>query len=160
MKICSGTCFHTVGLHLLNPLSSHNDFTCHVSLAIWLIEVNSEKLNVGCLDLFVFFAVQIRGKTLTLCWPASVQGSCCTDMSHGPNAPEAPYGIINASVQNDLITRKTMSAYIFRGMTIDCSKGNGCYVQYICMCIKYKYRLCQRAQGLGLVPLQNLGQFK
>lgn len=98
-----------------------------------------------------FFVIQIRGKTLTLCWPASVQGSCCTDMSHGPNTPEAPHGIINASVQNDLITWKILSAYIFRGTTINCSKGNGCYVLW------YKYRLCQRPQGLGLVPLQKVG---
>lgn len=97
-------------------------------MCIWLIEMNSGEIHVGGLS---FFVIQVRGKTLTLCWPASVQGSCCTDMSHGSNTPEAPFGIINASVQHDLITLKIMRAYIFRGTTINCSKGNGCYVLYM-----------------------------
>ncbi|XP_070764948.1 adhesion G-protein coupled receptor G1 [Enoplosus armatus] len=59
--------------------------------------------------------LQVRGKTLTLCWPASLQGSCCAHLSHGQNTPEAPYGIINGAVRNDVITHKTLTAYKFIG---------------------------------------------
>ncbi|XP_034414798.1 adhesion G-protein coupled receptor G1 isoform X2 [Cyclopterus lumpus] len=63
--------------------------------------------------------LQVGGKNLTLCWPASLQGSCCTDLTHGNNTPEAPYGIANGRVKNDAITDKIMTAYKFRGEPID-----------------------------------------
>ncbi|TNN77128.1 Adhesion G-protein coupled receptor G5 [Liparis tanakae] len=64
--------------------------------------------------------LQVGGKNLTLCWPASPQGSCCTDLSHGLNTPEAPYGIANGRIKNDDITDRIMIAYKFSGDTIDC----------------------------------------
>ncbi|XP_031702201.1 adhesion G-protein coupled receptor G5-like [Anarrhichthys ocellatus] len=64
--------------------------------------------------------LQVRGKNLTLCWPTSMQGSCCTDLSHGANTPEARYGIINGTVKMDLIQRNIMTAYKFKGSSIDC----------------------------------------
>lgn len=70
-----------------------------------------------------YFVVQLGGKTLTLCLPASLQGFCCTDLSHGPNTPEAPYGIINGMVKDDFITNKILTAYTFNGTSINCSKG-------------------------------------
>ncbi|KAL6112691.1 uncharacterized protein ACO6RY_11142 [Pungitius sinensis] len=64
--------------------------------------------------------LQVGGKNLSLCWPSSVQGHCCTDLSHGPNAPEANYGIINGTIKNDFITNKTREAYKFIAASIDC----------------------------------------
>ncbi|XP_035537763.1 adhesion G-protein coupled receptor G1 isoform X2 [Morone saxatilis] len=66
--------------------------------------------------------LQIRGKHFTLCWPASLQGSCCTDLTHGPNEPEASFGIVNGMVKTDHVTSKTLTAYKFNGTYIDCSK--------------------------------------
>uniref|UniRef100_A0A3Q3WY58 Uncharacterized protein n=1 Tax=Mola mola TaxID=94237 RepID=A0A3Q3WY58_MOLML len=67
--------------------------------------------------------LQLRGKNFTLCWPVSLQGSCCTDLSFGPNTPEAPYGITKGMVKNDVITDKILTAYNFNGTSINCSKG-------------------------------------
>ncbi|XP_041799382.1 adhesion G-protein coupled receptor G5-like [Chelmon rostratus] len=64
--------------------------------------------------------LQIKGKNITLCWPASLQHSCCTDLSHGSNTPTAPYGIFNGTVKSDPITDKIQTAYYFHGMSIDC----------------------------------------
>ncbi|XP_068178152.1 adhesion G-protein coupled receptor G1 [Antennarius striatus] len=64
--------------------------------------------------------LQIRGGVRTLCWPSSLQGSCCTHLSHGPNAPQGPHGISNATVHDDIITHKTLTAYMFNGSYIDC----------------------------------------
>nr|XP_046254369.1 adhesion G-protein coupled receptor G1 [Scatophagus argus]XP_046254449.1 adhesion G-protein coupled receptor G1 [Scatophagus argus] len=64
--------------------------------------------------------LQVREKNLTLCWPASLQDSCCTDLSNGPNTPEAPYGIKNGMVKRDIINDKIMTAYKFRGTPISC----------------------------------------
>ncbi|XP_042340256.1 adhesion G-protein coupled receptor G5-like [Plectropomus leopardus] len=63
---------------------------------------------------------EVGGKNLTLCWPASVQGSCCTDLSDGPNTSEAAYGIMNAIVKNDFVTSKIRTAYKFDAHSIDC----------------------------------------
>ncbi|XP_047187488.1 adhesion G-protein coupled receptor G5 isoform X1 [Scophthalmus maximus] len=64
--------------------------------------------------------LQVGGKNLTLCWPSRLQGSCCTDLSQGPNEPEAHYGIANGRVQTDIITDKTHVAYRFNGLSISC----------------------------------------
>lgn len=69
------------------------------------------------------FAVQVGEKNLSLCWPRSVQGLCCTDLSYGPNAPVAIYGITDGTIKNDLFTHETLEAYKFIGGSIDCSKG-------------------------------------
>ncbi|XP_028999840.1 adhesion G-protein coupled receptor G5-like [Betta splendens] len=65
--------------------------------------------------------LEIGGKNLTLCRPVSLQGSCCTDLSLGPNAPDADYGIVNGSIKSDVITEKTRRAYTFLGQSISCS---------------------------------------
>ncbi|XP_074516580.1 adhesion G-protein coupled receptor G1 [Sebastes fasciatus] len=64
--------------------------------------------------------LEVGGKNLTLCWPASMHGSCCTDLSCGANAPEASYGIVNGAVKDDLYTDKTLTAYTFNGESMDC----------------------------------------
>ncbi|XP_068455523.1 adhesion G-protein coupled receptor G1 isoform X2 [Clinocottus analis] len=64
--------------------------------------------------------LQVGGRNLSLCWPASLQGSCCTHLSHGANTPEAAYGIANGRVKGDTITDKIMTAYMFTGQPIDC----------------------------------------
>ncbi|TKS69699.1 G-protein coupled receptor G6 [Collichthys lucidus] len=66
--------------------------------------------------------LQVAGKNLTLCWPASIRGSCCTDLSHGNNTPYASYGIFNGSVRNDQLSDKIMTAYKFNGEHTDCKK--------------------------------------
>ncbi|XP_076592087.1 adhesion G-protein coupled receptor G1 isoform X2 [Chaetodon auriga] len=66
--------------------------------------------------------LQIKGKNITLCWPASLQKLCCTDLSHGANKPEALHGIKNGSVNNDTITDKIRTAYEFKGGMTDCKK--------------------------------------
>lgn len=75
---------------------------------------------------FVLFMLQYGGKNLTLCWPASLQGSCCTDLSHGSNGPNGTYGIVNGMVKTDLITHTTLLAYHFRGSPTECSKEKAC----------------------------------
>ncbi|XP_029318361.1 adhesion G-protein coupled receptor G5-like [Cottoperca gobio] len=64
--------------------------------------------------------LQVGGKNLTLCWPASLQGRCCTDLSDDLIAPEAAYGIKNGMVKTDLITPNIRTAYRFKGQHIDC----------------------------------------
>ncbi|XP_039993157.1 adhesion G-protein coupled receptor G1 [Xiphias gladius] len=64
--------------------------------------------------------LQVGGQNLTVCWPASLRGSCCTDLSNGPNEPEATYGISNGMIGTDIITHKTFIAYKFNGRTINC----------------------------------------
>ncbi|TKS69701.1 G-protein coupled receptor G6 [Collichthys lucidus] len=66
--------------------------------------------------------LQVAGKNLTLCWPASIRGSCCTDLAHGNNTPYASYGIFNGSVRNDQLSDKIMTAYKFNGEHTDCKK--------------------------------------
>ncbi|XP_005726488.1 adhesion G-protein coupled receptor G5-like [Pundamilia nyererei] len=51
---------------------------------------------------------------LILCSPASLQDSCCTDLSDGPNTQEADYGILNTEINHDFITDKTRMAYNFQ----------------------------------------------
>lgn len=64
--------------------------------------------------------LQLGERNLTLCWPSSVQGSCCTDLSHGSNTPEAPYGIMNGMIKTDTITKKILRAYNFDAASINC----------------------------------------
>ncbi|XP_059207525.1 adhesion G-protein coupled receptor G5-like isoform X2 [Centropristis striata] len=61
------------------------------------------------------------GKNLTLCWPASVRGPCCTDLSDGLTAPETPYGIMNGTIKTDFITHKIRAAYKYVADSINCS---------------------------------------
>ncbi|KAJ4946820.1 hypothetical protein JOQ06_008864 [Pogonophryne albipinna] len=71
--------------------------------------------------------LQVGGKNLTLCYPASLKGSsCCTDLSDGPNADQAPYGIKNGIVKTDFISSKTRTHYNFIAQPINCtSKPRG-----------------------------------
>ncbi|KAI4830862.1 hypothetical protein KUCAC02_002466 [Chaenocephalus aceratus] len=65
--------------------------------------------------------LQVGGKNLTLCYPASLKGSsCCTDLSDGPNADQAPYGIKNGIVKTDFISSKTRTHYNFTAQPINC----------------------------------------
>ncbi|KAK2853455.1 hypothetical protein Q5P01_006116 [Channa striata] len=66
--------------------------------------------------------LQIGGKNLTLCWPSSLHDSCCTDLSHGPNEPEAEYGIAHGKIRTDVISEKTYTGYEFSGRHIDCTE--------------------------------------
>ncbi|XP_073320070.1 uncharacterized protein [Pagrus major] len=66
--------------------------------------------------------LQVGGQNLTLCWPASLQGSCCTDLANGANKPKALYGIINAMVKTDMLSHDIRTGYIFNGSPINCSE--------------------------------------
>lgn len=64
--------------------------------------------------------LQIGGKNLTLCWPSRPRDSCCTDLSHGSNTPEAEYGIKDGKIRGDLVSSQTHMAYNFNGTFTDC----------------------------------------
>ncbi|XP_063737949.1 adhesion G-protein coupled receptor G1 isoform X2 [Eleginops maclovinus] len=86
--------------------------------------VNSEEDTPFCLywdPLLDQLKLQVGGKNLTLCWPASLKGkTCCTDLSNGANAEEAPYGIKDGTVKTDLISSKTRTHYNFTAQPINC----------------------------------------
>ncbi|XP_026233759.1 adhesion G-protein coupled receptor G5-like [Anabas testudineus] len=65
--------------------------------------------------------LQVGGNNFTLCWPVRLQGSCCTDLSHGQNEPMASYGIRDGTVYTDLISKNTHKAYNFGGQPIQCT---------------------------------------
>ncbi|XP_071386463.1 adhesion G-protein coupled receptor G5-like [Centroberyx affinis] len=66
--------------------------------------------------------VKVGGQDHTLCKPAGLQDSCCTDLSSRPNEPEGAYGISNGSVRSDVVCSKTRTAYAFFGEKINCKK--------------------------------------
>lgn len=72
--------------------------------------------------MFSYFVVQVNGKNLTLCWPASLQDFCCTDLSNGANKKTSTYGIFNGMVKSDPLSPATRTGYSFNGRQIDCSK--------------------------------------
>uniref|UniRef100_H3CXP5 Adhesion G protein-coupled receptor G1 n=1 Tax=Tetraodon nigroviridis TaxID=99883 RepID=H3CXP5_TETNG len=65
---------------------------------------------------------QFGGKNLTLCWPTRLQGSCCTDLSQGPNGPNGYYGIVNGMIKDDPITAETRETYSFSGSPTECTE--------------------------------------
>ncbi|XP_029701880.1 adhesion G-protein coupled receptor G5-like [Takifugu rubripes] len=64
--------------------------------------------------------LQFGGKNLTLCPPASLHGSCCTDLSHDRNGPDGEYGIVDGRLKDDLVTDKTLLTYYFNASSTDC----------------------------------------
>ncbi|XP_028297761.1 adhesion G-protein coupled receptor G5-like isoform X2 [Gouania willdenowi] len=64
--------------------------------------------------------LQIGGRNLILCQPATLRDSCCTDLSHGSNTPEAKYGIKDGRIGDDLVTNKILTAYNFEGHHANC----------------------------------------
>lgn len=64
--------------------------------------------------------LQVNGKNLTLCWPASLQDLCCTDLSNGANKKTSTYGIFNGMVKSDPLSPATRTGYSFNGRQIDC----------------------------------------
>ncbi|XP_042358322.1 adhesion G-protein coupled receptor G5-like [Plectropomus leopardus] len=96
---------------------------CQRSEVIHLKVPESEEETQLCLywePLLDQLKLQVGGKRLTLCWPASLQGPCCTDLSVGASTPEARYGIIDAITKNDFISHKTRTAYKFDACAMDC----------------------------------------
>ncbi|XP_043999204.1 adhesion G-protein coupled receptor G1 isoform X3 [Gambusia affinis] len=66
--------------------------------------------------------LKVGERNLILCPPSSPAQNCCTDLSNGPNMPEAKYGIAKGRVRNDDITDKTLEGYNFKGLFTDCKK--------------------------------------
>ncbi|CAL9701141.1 unnamed protein product [Knipowitschia caucasica] len=64
--------------------------------------------------------LKIGSEVRPLCSPAPLKDHCCTHLSFGANSPEAAFGIINGSIQNDLISSKKYSSYEFNGSFINC----------------------------------------
>ncbi|XP_040892296.1 adhesion G protein-coupled receptor G3-like [Toxotes jaculatrix] len=98
---------------------------CARSEVIRLYGLDSEGQSKFCLHwepLLDQLKLQVGGKNLTLCWPAGLQGSCCTDLSLGPNEPEALYGITGGSISTDVITHKTHTGFKFNGTSIECKE--------------------------------------
>ncbi|KAL3992629.1 large subunit ribosomal protein L21 [Sarotherodon galilaeus] len=70
-----------------------------------------------CLDwepLLDLLMLTVGEKNFILCSPASLQDSCCTDLSDGPNTEGADYGILNTKINHDFITDKIRMAYNFQ----------------------------------------------
>ncbi|XP_020487165.1 adhesion G-protein coupled receptor G1 [Labrus bergylta] len=65
--------------------------------------------------------LQFRELNLTLCRPASLWGTCCSQLSNGPKSNESAYGILNGSVKTDLFSDKVHAAYTFKGTSITCN---------------------------------------
>ncbi|XP_061876780.1 adhesion G-protein coupled receptor G1 isoform X2 [Entelurus aequoreus] len=65
--------------------------------------------------------LQVRGNNLTLCWPVGMPDSCCTYLSHGINEPQAKYGIARGTIEDDVITDKTLTAFNFTGTPVRCA---------------------------------------
>ncbi|XP_061671063.1 adhesion G-protein coupled receptor G1 [Syngnathoides biaculeatus] len=65
--------------------------------------------------------LQVGVRNFTLCWPSGMPDSCCTYLSYGSNAPEDPYGISDGMIEDDIITRKTLTAYTFDGSSVKCT---------------------------------------
>nr|XP_033483676.1 adhesion G-protein coupled receptor G5-like [Epinephelus lanceolatus] len=86
--------------------------------------LESEEENQFCLywePLLDQLMLQVGGKNLYLCWPTSLQGSCCTDLTDGGySTPGAAYGLMNVMVKADYITDKIRTAYMFSGYSINC----------------------------------------
>lgn len=60
--------------------------------------------------------------------------SCCTYLSYGSKAAEATYGIADGLIENDTVTRKTLTAYAFDGTAVKCGEirgGGACYLSII-----------------------------
>ncbi|XP_030580364.1 adhesion G-protein coupled receptor G1 isoform X2 [Archocentrus centrarchus] len=64
----------------------------------------------------------LGGQTLALCWPSSLQDSCCTDLTDGPKTKITTYGIFNTRIKTDHITNDTLMAYNFNGGAISYSE--------------------------------------
>ncbi|XP_034041378.1 adhesion G-protein coupled receptor G5-like [Thalassophryne amazonica] len=122
---CSGVLIsaNESSLSIVGEITAH----CHRSGVIELSQTShaASKESYFCLywePLLDQLWVQFGGKNHTLCWPAGLQDSCCTDLSQGPNRPEAPYGIFRGKVNGDIINTETMTAYKFSGMSINCKQ--------------------------------------
>ncbi|XP_070691253.1 adhesion G-protein coupled receptor G1 [Pempheris klunzingeri] len=97
----------------------------------WSEVIPLQKLGLGLEEERTYFCLyweplldqlklKVRGISLPLCRPASLQGSCCTDLSHGANTPKASHGIMNGAVKNDVISNSVMTTYKFSGYSTDC----------------------------------------
>ncbi|XP_034535105.1 adhesion G-protein coupled receptor G5-like [Notolabrus celidotus] len=112
-----------------NSLSIHGQITsvCSQSKVMHLDQTGSEE-SYFCLywePLQDHLRLLFEGKDIHLCQPQDLQSSCCTDLSNGPKASEATFGILNGSVMNDVISEKTHAAYTFNGTPIACKALQG-----------------------------------
>ncbi|XP_041649567.1 adhesion G-protein coupled receptor G1 isoform X2 [Cheilinus undulatus] len=108
-----------------NSLSIDGQITalCSQSKVIPLHQTGSELESNFCLlwePMLDQLKLQFKGKNITLCPPASLWGTCCTQLSNGPKSPEATYGILNGKVITDVISDKVHTAYKFNGTPIAC----------------------------------------
>uniref|UniRef100_A0A3Q4GB17 Adhesion G protein-coupled receptor G1 n=1 Tax=Neolamprologus brichardi TaxID=32507 RepID=A0A3Q4GB17_NEOBR len=98
-----------------------------------------------CLDwepLLDQLMLTVGEKKLILCSPASLQDSCCTDLSDGPNTQDADYGILNTEINHDFITDKTRMAYNFLANFTNYSKEDYTYCVSIFLIENLKTRAC------------------
>ncbi|XP_049573044.1 adhesion G-protein coupled receptor G1 isoform X2 [Syngnathus scovelli] len=99
-------CQHS-GTYRLDRQTFHEDGETHFCL-YWEPLQDQLKLQVGW-------------RNFTLCWPSGMPDDCCTYLSYGSNAPEAAYGIVNGTIENDTVSRKTLTAYTFSGSAVKCA---------------------------------------
>ncbi|XP_042273108.1 adhesion G-protein coupled receptor G1 isoform X2 [Thunnus maccoyii] len=64
--------------------------------------------------------LQVGGENFILCEPIGLPDSCCSELSNDQNFPEATYGIVNGMIKSDLVTDKTLTAYVFNGTHKSC----------------------------------------
>ncbi|MEQ2224260.1 hypothetical protein ILYODFUR_005674 [Ilyodon furcidens] len=77
--------------------------------------------------------LEVGETNLILCPPSSPAQKCCTDLSLGPNAPEAEHGIVSGKIRTDLIRSQTVTSYTFKGIFTNCKvlcdQANQTYVK-------------------------------
>ncbi|XP_074521794.1 adhesion G-protein coupled receptor G1-like [Halichoeres trimaculatus] len=102
---------------------------CSQSKVMRLSEAGPKQDSSFCLfwePLEDHLLLQFRGSNITLCPRDSLhnspRSSCCSDLSNGAKADEMPYGIINGTVRNDLISDKVHAAYKFNGTPVACKE--------------------------------------
>ncbi|KAM4743935.1 adhesion G-protein coupled receptor G5-like [Anableps anableps] len=64
--------------------------------------------------------LKVGETNLVLCPPSSPAQNCCTDLSPGPNEPEASYGITRGRIQTDHLKDQTVTGYNFKGEFTNC----------------------------------------
>ncbi|XP_051986415.1 adhesion G-protein coupled receptor G5-like [Xyrauchen texanus] len=72
------------------------------------------------LDLLI---VEVNKKNNTLCGSSGLQENCCTNLSPSNQTKASLYGILNGSIQGDIMQHGVVGIYAFQGDSINCKKN-------------------------------------
>nr|XP_020472822.1 adhesion G-protein coupled receptor G5-like isoform X2 [Monopterus albus] len=107
-------------LTINGQITGHCRRSDKIPLKRFQLESEDNKFCLYWEPLLDLLKLEIGGQNLTLCWPVTLHGSCCTDLSLGPNEPEASYGILNGMIKTDIINHKIHTGYNFSANSINC----------------------------------------